>query len=104
MSSKEQANSRKSQVTTAGDAIKEFLNAYNIREKFDSASVIAGWAKLMGTPIANRTSRIFIKDRKMFVELTSAPLKHELTLSKSKILDLFAQEFRKDIIEDIVFL
>jgi hypothetical protein len=58
----------------------------------------------MGSPIAKRTKRIFVKDRKLFVELTSAPLKHELTLSKGKILDIFDREFGQNLLDDIVFI
>jgi hypothetical protein len=58
----------------------------------------------MGTPIAKRTKRVFVKDRKLFVELNSAPLKHELNLSKRMILDIFDQEFGQKMLDDIIFI
>ena len=58
----------------------------------------------MGPSIAKRTSRIFMKNNILIVELTSAPLKSDLTLSKEKIILLFEQEFGKNALEDIRFI
>ena len=58
----------------------------------------------MGKPIAKRTTKIFIKEKVMFVELTSAPLKQELSLSKTKILQILNNEAGENLLEDIVFI
>ena len=58
----------------------------------------------MGAPIAKRTNKLFVKNRTLFVELNSAALKHELSLSKSKIMSIFEEEFGRKLIDDIVFL
>ena len=95
---------RNSKISTAAEAFKDFLDLYNIQDKFDETRVVSSWAKLMGQPIAKRTQKIYIKDGRLFVKLSSAPLKHELNLSKSKILDLINGKFPKGIVEDIIFL
>ena len=97
-------NSRKSDATDLNQAIDEMLQAYNIKDKFTQTHIIASWERLMGKPIAKRTTKIFIKDKKMFVELSSAPLKHELSMSKSKILDILNNEIGEVLLEDVVFL
>lgn len=85
-------------------AIKEMLNTYNLTKKFDAASVIASWEKLMGKTIADRTGKIFMKKQVLFVEITSAPLKHELNMSKSKIIGIFEKEIGPGIVEEIIFM
>lgn len=87
-----------------GEALKNMLKTYELQEKFNETRLIGSWETIMGKPIANRTHRLFIKDKKLFVELTSAPLKHELNLSKSKILELFNREIGKNVIEEVVIL
>ena len=58
----------------------------------------------MGKPIATRTLKLFIKEKKLYVKLNSAPLKNELTLQKSKVLELLHAEIGEKVIVDILFL
>jgi predicted nucleic acid-binding Zn ribbon protein len=96
--------SRKSQTSPLKEAIQEMLEFYKIKNRFDEKQVVAFWSKLMGAPIANRTSKIFIKDKTLYVELTSAPLKNELNMSKTKILQLIEKEYGQGIINGVVIL
>ena len=82
--------------------IKNLLKSFHLEEKFDEAQLISSWEKIMGKSIAKRTNRIYIKDRKLFIEVSSAPLRNELSISKSKILSLFLIEFEKAIVDDII--
>ena len=104
MKLKKDNTARKSATSTVGEALQDLLKAYKIKDKYDETSLIASWGRLMGTPIANRTQSIYIKDRKMFVKLNSAPLKQELTFGKAKVLSILKEAFHDDIIEDVVFL
>jgi predicted nucleic acid-binding Zn ribbon protein len=104
MSKQKFREKKKSNLSTVGESFNELLQTYRIQNKFDATRLTSSWGRLMGSPIAKRTKRIFVKDRKLFVELTSAPLKHELTLSKGKILDIFDREFGQNLLDDIVFI
>jgi predicted nucleic acid-binding Zn ribbon protein len=80
------------------------LDAYNLRQQLNETEVIDSWAAIMGKTVASRTTKLFCKDKKLFVKLSSAPLKHELSLSKDKIIKLFSARVGAGIVEDIVFL
>lgn len=101
---KKKYNTRKSDISTVGEAINDLLNSYRLKGRFDEAKLVSSWERLMGKTIANRTGKIFIKKQVLFVEINSAPLKHELNLSKSKIIDIFEREIGHGIIEEIIFL
>ncbi len=85
------------------DVIRDMLQNYHIEEKFDHTRLLASWEKLMGKPIASRTSKLFVKDSVLFVRLTSAPLKSEMSMNKAKVLDIIRKEFGEKVIKDIVF-
>ena len=87
-----------------GGAIREFLHNYNLENKFDQTNLILHWENLMGKPIARRTNKIFIKDNKLFLGITSAPLKHEIHGSKSKVISILNQSAGKELIKDIIFI
>ncbi len=95
---------RNSNLSTVGESFSELLEAYRIQNKFDATRLTSSWERLMGAPIARRTKRVFVKDRKLFVELSSAPLKHELSLSKRMVLDIFHREFGQNLLDDIIFI
>ena len=87
-----------------GDAFKKFLKEQHLDQTFNEKKLISTWNELMGKQIANRTSKIFIKDRIMYVTLTSAPLKQELTMAREKVLHLIEEKMGEKIIDDVRFL
>jgi hypothetical protein len=85
-------------------ALNELLKSYKLESKFNAARIRNDWEKLMGKPISNRTSRIRISNGKITVYLTSAPLKNELNMSKTRILEILRKEYGETQITDIIFL
>lgn len=96
--------SRKKDTITVGDGIKELLNTYRIKNKYHQTNITASWAEVMGKTIASRTNKIFFKNNVLFIQLNSAALKHELNMSKSKVLGLLQEKFGKTAVEEIVFM
>lgn len=95
---------RKPGTTTLKQAIDDLLNAYQLRGKYNETYLVTYWEKLMGRPIASRTGKLYVKDRKLFVQIHSAPLKNELLLAKSKVIDLINREMGEAVIDDVVFI
>lgn len=89
---------------SVGDAIQELLSKYKIDHKYAETKLIANWEHIMGKPIAAKTKKIWIKNRKLYVEIASAPLKNELGMARKKITGLLNEDFAKPVIDDIVFL
>jgi hypothetical protein len=58
----------------------------------------------MGKGIALKTKEIYFQDKKLFVNLTSAPLKHELIMSKTRVIEMINEEIGRDFIQEVVFL
>lgn len=98
------AGKRQASTTTLKEAMGRMLQSYNINEKFDETHLVKSWAKIMGKGVANRTDKIYVKDKIMFVTLNSAPLKHELNNSREKVLQLIEEEFGKPVVKDILFI
>ena len=94
----------KDEFQTMGQAIRELLNSYRLSGKFDEARVIDSWERLAGKPIARRTRKIYIRNQVLFVELDSPSMKHDFTLHKSQVLEMFKNEFGAGIITDIIVM
>jgi predicted nucleic acid-binding Zn ribbon protein len=98
MSSKDSKN----EFQSVGQAIRNMLNSYRLTNKFDEATLISSWERIAGKPIAKRTKKIYIRDKVLFVELDSPSMKHDFSLHKTQVLELFRKEFGSGIITDII--
>lgn len=92
---------RKSEPQSLGDAVKGMMKAYRLENRYAAASAVSSWERIMGKPIANRTTKVFISKGILYAQVESAALKHELNASKSRILTLFQQEFGSEIIREV---
>lgn len=97
-------NKRKADIEPVGSAIEQLLNVYKLKGRFDQKKLINSWNDLMGTAIANKTGKIFIKKDVLFVEIDSAPLKHELNMQKNKVMELIRKEAGENVIKEIIFM
>jgi predicted nucleic acid-binding Zn ribbon protein len=95
---------RKSDTAPLKEVIEDLLKTYKLKGKFNETHIIASWERIMGAPIAKRTTKLNIHNKKMYVTLNSAPLKHELSMSKTKILELLNKDIGESVVEEIIFL
>ncbi|MFC3810439.1 DUF721 domain-containing protein [Lacihabitans lacunae] len=86
------------------DAFESFLKAYNLKSRFNETYLITYWEKIMGASIANRTEKIYVRNGVLFLRISSSPLRQELVLAKSKLMELLNAEIGEAIIQDVVFI
>lgn len=98
------AGSKNNNTHHIGDAIREMLKSYHLTSKFDEASLVSSWERLVGKAIAKRTRKVTVRNKVLFVELDSPAMKNDLNYHKSQIIALFEKEFGKDIIKEIVIM
>ena len=86
------------------DAFESFLKAYNLKSRFNETYLITYWEKIMGASIANRTEKIYVRNGVLFLRISSSPLRQELVLAKSKLMEHHNAEIGEAIIQDVVFI
>jgi predicted nucleic acid-binding Zn ribbon protein len=94
--------SRKKEAAPLESAFNDLLKAYRLEGKFREKSLIHDWPELVGKTIADRTSSVYIKDQKLFVKITSGPVKKELMMHKSNLLLLIEEKYGKGVIGDLI--
>jgi predicted nucleic acid-binding Zn ribbon protein len=87
---------------SVGQAIRDLLNSYQLTSKFDEASLIQSWERMVGKPIAKRTRKLFIKNKVLFVEFDSPTMRHDFSLHKAHVLEMFRKEFGEGVITEII--
>ncbi len=97
-------NSRKPGTTTLKAAIDEMLRTYELKNKYSETYLVAFWEKLVGRSIASRTGRLYVKEGTLYVEIISAPLRQELVLAKTKLIELLNREMGEEVVREVVFI
>jgi len=92
---------RKSNLYSIGDAINAFLKKHNLEDEAQIQRIIAEWPKLMGTPIANQTDKIWFHKGTLYVRITSPVWKQELSYGKSKIRKLLNRHIKQELIKEV---
>ncbi len=87
-----------------GDAIKQLLNEYHLKPKFDEANLKASWERLVGKPVAKRTKKLYVRNRVLFIELDSPSMKSDLSFHKNEMIRIINSEFGQDMLKEIVII
>jgi predicted nucleic acid-binding Zn ribbon protein len=95
---------RKTNASSLKEAIEDMLEFYKLRTKFDETYVAAHWEQIMGAPIAARTTKVYITEAKLYIQLDSASLRNELLMAKNKILQLINQAIGAELVNEVIFL
>lgn len=82
--------------------LKEIIQLNKLQPGIDQVSVKEAWKNLMGNGVNSYTKNVVLKGSTLYVELTSAVLREELSYGKDKIIKMINEDFRRDLIKDIV--
>ena len=86
------------------DAIEQMLHVYKLRRKFDETTLITAWPEMMGNAIANRTTRIYIRERKLYIQLESAVIRNELMMMRSNIVEKLNERAGSSVIDEVILM
>ena len=78
---------RKTNLIKLGDAIDQLFKQEKLDIKISQHAIKNNWKDIVGDIIANSTSEIYFNESVIFVTMTSAALKHDLSYKKETILD-----------------
>ena len=84
------------------DLINQMLRAYGLGNKLDEMSLVKSWEDVVGRMIAKHTKDVYFNKGIFYVTLDSAPLRQELSYSKTKLIDLLNQKSGKKLVKELV--
>jgi hypothetical protein len=88
---------------TLKQAIEELVRAYGLNDKLLKTQVEQIWEEIVGKDLAKHTGRIDMDKSTLKIEITSSALRHELSFSKTIILERLNERLGKKIITEILF-
>jgi hypothetical protein len=93
---------RVSNEGSIGDVLKEFIEKNKLQAGMDKINVEEAWKSLMGNGVNSYTKEVVLKGTTLYVSLTSAVLREELSYGKQKIIKMINDELRKEVIKEVI--
>jgi hypothetical protein len=88
--------------SAVGDILNQIIKTNKLESGLNQVSVIDAWKNLMGNGVNNYTRNVALRNGTLYVELTSAVLREELSYGKDKIIKMINEELGKDVVKDVV--
>jgi hypothetical protein len=93
---------RLSNESSIGDVLKAFIETNKLQAGMDKIDVQQAWKNLMGNGVNSYTKEVVLKGSTLYVVLTSAVLREELSYGKQKIIKMINEELGKEVIKDVI--
>jgi hypothetical protein len=87
---------------TLAEAMQLMLQEYRLGSQLNEMRVKSLWAELMGKTINTYTGQIAVRKGVLYLQILSAPLKHELSFAKDKIRALLNEHLGEEFIKEVV--
>ena len=88
--------------STIGDVLKHIIQDNKLQPGIDQINVREAWKNLMGNGVNYYTKNVVLKGTTLYVELSSAVLREELTHGKSKIVTMINEELKREVVKEVV--
>ena len=85
-----------------GDPFKQFVQGSKIKNGIRAAQIEEVWGEIMGITIAKYTDKIYIFDKKLFIETSVGPLKNELGFQKVQIIERVNEKMGENMINEVI--
>lgn len=94
---------RKKNTEQLSDVIRQVLKEQHLDKPLNEKRLIDAWPVVLGNNIMQYTSELSIKNKVLFVKLTSSVLRHDLFLSREEIKTSLNKYVGSEVIIDIMF-
>jgi predicted nucleic acid-binding Zn ribbon protein len=79
------------------------LKSQRLDRPLNEKRLVDAWPVVLGANIMNYTTGLFVKNRTLYVSLSSSVLRHDLFISREEIKNSLNKQVGVDVINDIVF-
>jgi len=93
---------RSSNESPISDVLKEIIQVNKLQPGMDRIAVKEAWLSLMGNGVKSYTRDVSLKGTTLYVELSSAVLREELSYGKDKIIKMMNEELRREVVKDVI--
>lgn len=94
---------RRSTTQPLADVLRDYIRENKIGRKLKEIDIVQSWEDLLGKTIAHYTRNIALKNRILFVEITSSVVKNELFMMREEIVRKLNEKAGEELVDKIIF-
>lgn len=94
---------KKQEPLSIKEIIAQFIDVNDMGQKLDETQLIRLWPKIAGETVNAYTQSLQVRNRTLYVHLSSAVLRNELMMLRNELLRRYTEEFSHPVIDNIVF-
>jgi hypothetical protein len=93
---------KKGNEYTMKEALAEMLRNTRLERGLNETKIYNAWEQVMGAAITKYTRNLHIEKSTLFVELSSASLREELSYGRSKIVKMLNDAVGTEVITEVI--
>jgi len=95
---------RRQKAEPLGNILNQFLREEGLETPYNEYRLIEAWPEVMGAGIARYTASTEIRNRTLYVRLTSSVVRQELFAGRTSIVNRLNNYVQAQVIDHIVFI
>jgi predicted nucleic acid-binding Zn ribbon protein len=93
---------RRSKTISLAEAIQDYIREMNLDNKLREVGIIDSWESMVGKAIASRTTKVYIKDGRLYVHLKSSIVRNELMMIREALRERLNENAGAEVIKEII--
>lgn len=94
---------KRKNAQTLGEVLRDFFEENKaLRERIYESRIEKSWSEVLGPMVMQYTNNIYVKNRILYVSLSSSVLRSELTLCRERLVKSLNEYVGAQVINDIV--
>ena len=94
---------KRTTALSIGEIIDQYIRAENLETELNEQRALSVWVSVVGRGINKYTISRSIKEGVMTVKISSAPLRNELMLNRSAIIQNLNSFLGAEVVKEIIF-
>ncbi len=82
--------------------IDSMLDVYKLKNGVNEVRIVNEWENAVGSHISQKTDKIFVKRRKLYVYLSSSVIKNELIYAREEIINRLNTAVGELVIDELI--
>ena len=84
--------------------VNNFIDQYGLRNKFQEQEILHNFKNIMGPFLMKKVKKSYVKNQKLYLQLSSAAFKQELVMQKTNLIEQLNSTLSKNHLIDLVLI
>ena len=86
------------------NVVNDLIDQTGLRKKFQEQEILLSFKEIMGPFLMKKVKKSYVKNQKLFLQLSSAAFKQELVLQKTVLLGQLNSKIGSNYLTDLVLI